>query len=172
MAAHSVPSNSFLLSTTPNSRLLLSNKPRQLTVFAKNAGPFSSFRLKKSSEDEPSSENDGQVQNNNPFSQFDWSKLSKVNVKSLIPVVSNNPSFMTAGRQKDAGTVFVAGATGQAGARITQKLLREGFKVRAGVADLGAAQELARLASDYQVSIFMFFTLYVIVILNVVICLI
>ncbi|XP_057536060.1 protein PLASTID TRANSCRIPTIONALLY ACTIVE 16, chloroplastic [Amaranthus tricolor] len=151
MAAHSVPSNSFLLSTTPNSRLLLSKKPRQLTVFAKNAGPFSSFRLKKSSDDEPSSENDGQVQNNNPFSQFDWSKLSEVNVKSLIPVVSNNPSFMTAGRQKDARTVFVAGATGQAGARITQKLLREGFKVRAGVSDLGAAQELARLASDYQI---------------------
>jgi nucleoside-diphosphate-sugar epimerase len=35
-------------------------------------------------------------------------------------------------RRKDPGTVFVAGATGQAGIRIAQTLLREGFSVRAG----------------------------------------
>ncbi|XP_021720797.1 protein plastid transcriptionally active 16, chloroplastic-like isoform X1 [Chenopodium quinoa] len=148
--AHTVPSNSFLLTTTPHSRLLVYKKPRQLTVFAKNAGPFSSFRLRKQSGDEAPSEDDGQVKNNNPF-QFDWSKISQVDVKSLIPVVNNSSGLVGPGRQKDAGTVFVVGATGQAGARIAQKLLREGFKVRAGVPDLGAAQELARFASDYKI---------------------
>lgn len=67
--AHSVTSNSFLLTTTPHSRLLVSKKPRQLTVFAKNAGPFSSFRLRKTSADDSSAEDEGQVKknNNNPF---------------------------------------------------------------------------------------------------------
>lgn len=150
--AHSVTSNSFLLTTTPHSRLLVSKKPRQLTVFAKNAGPFSSFRLRKPSADDISAEDEGQVKknNNNPF-QFDWSKISDVNVKSLIPIVSNTPGLVSSGKQKDAGTVFVAGATGQAGVRIAQKLLRQGFKVRAGVPDLGAAQELARFASEYKI---------------------
>lgn len=148
--AHTVPSNSFLLTTTPHSRLPVSKKPRELTVFAKNAGPFSSFRLGKPTSVDSSSEDEDQVKSNNPF-QFNWSKISEVDVKSLIPVVSNPPAFVSTGRQKDAGTVFVVGATGQAGARIAQKLLREGFKVRAGVPDLGAAQELARFASDYKI---------------------
>ncbi|KAL2898900.1 Protein PLASTID TRANSCRIPTIONALLY ACTIVE 16 chloroplastic [Bienertia sinuspersici] len=151
-SSSSVPSNSFLLTTTPHSRLLLSNKPRQLTVFAKNSGPFSSFRFRKSSDDDSSSEDEAQVKTNKPF-QFNWGnvKISDVDVKSLIPAVSNFSGLQGPGRQKDAGTVFVAGATGQAGARISQQLLREGFKVRAGVPDLGAAQELARFASEYKI---------------------
>lgn len=50
--------------------------------------------------------------------------------------------------------MFVAGATGQAGVRIAQTLLRQGFSVRAGVPELGFAQELARLAAKYKVSFF------------------
>lgn len=75
-------------------------------------------------------------------------------VTSLIPVSTNTSSGLSFGRQraKDPGTVFVAGATGQAGIRIAQTLLREGYSVRAGVSDLGAAQELARLAVSYKVS--------------------
>ncbi|CAI8616628.1 unnamed protein product [Vicia faba] len=54
-------------------------------------------------------------------------------------------------RRKDSSTVFVAGATGQAGIRIAQTLLREGFSVRAGVPQLASAQELARLAAQYKI---------------------
>lgn len=58
-----------------------------------------------------------------------------------------------AGRRgrKDLQTVFVAGATGQAGVRIVQTLLRQGFAVRAGVPNLASAQELARLATEYRI---------------------
>ncbi|KAJ6309879.1 hypothetical protein OIU76_014759 [Salix suchowensis] len=74
-------------------------------------------------------------------------------MKSLLPVVSKPSSGLSFGnfRRKDPGTVFVAGATGQAGIRIAQTLLREGFSVRAGVPQLGAAQELARLAALYKI---------------------
>ena len=54
-------------------------------------------------------------------------------------------------RRKDPLTVFVAGATGQAGARISLALLRRGFSVRAGVPDLAAAQDLARVAAQYKI---------------------
>lgn len=80
-------------------------------------------------------------------------------MKSLIPVVSNpSSSGLSFGnaRRKDPNTVFVAGATGQAGIRLAQTLLREGFSVRAGVPELDAAQELARLAAKYMVSMIAF----------------
>jgi nucleoside-diphosphate-sugar epimerase len=48
--------------------------------------------------------------------------------------------------------VFVAGATGQIGARITQQLLRSGFNVRGGVRDLYFAQQLAEFSTQYGVS--------------------
>ncbi|KAA8549316.1 hypothetical protein F0562_001000 [Nyssa sinensis] len=146
--APTLTSNTFLLHTTPHSRLTLRN-PR-LTVFAKKAGPFPPFRLGKPADDDSSekSQPDGSA-NSNPFS-FDFGKMS--DVKSLIPAVAK-PSASTAllFRRKDPGTVFVAGATGQAGIRIAQMLLREGFSVRAGVPELGAAQELARLAASYKI---------------------
>lgn len=67
-------------------------------------------------------------------------------------VNNNSPGFSLGNaRRKDPSTVFVAGATGQAGVRIAQTLLREGFSVRAGVPELGSAQELARLAAEYKV---------------------
>ncbi|KAM3338876.1 hypothetical protein P3S68_030962 [Capsicum galapagoense] len=46
--------------------------------------------------------------------------------------------------------VFVSGATGQAGIGIAWILLREGYSVRGGVSDLGAALELAHLAISYK----------------------
>ncbi|XP_020585428.1 protein plastid transcriptionally active 16, chloroplastic [Phalaenopsis equestris] len=52
--------------------------------------------------------------------------------------------------RKDPNTVFVAGATGQTGARIVLTLLRRGFSVRAGVPDIASAQDLARLAAAYK----------------------
>ncbi|KAK9727188.1 hypothetical protein RND81_05G264500 [Saponaria officinalis] len=130
--AASASSNSFLLTTTYRSKLrTLKNSSRQFTVCAKTATP--------------SSDNEGRT---NPF-QFNWGKIS--DVKSLIPVVNTPPALGGPGRQKDSGTVFVAGATGLAGVRVAQMLLREGFRVRAGVPNLGAAQDLARLALDYKI---------------------
>ncbi|KAJ6819160.1 protein plastid transcriptionally active 16, chloroplastic [Iris pallida] len=72
--------------------------------------------------------------------------------ESLIPAVSvpSTSLFAGAARRKDPNTVFVAGATGQSGARIAQMLLRQGFAVRAGVSDLASAQELARVAATYK----------------------
>ncbi|KAJ7558637.1 hypothetical protein O6H91_04G049400 [Diphasiastrum complanatum] len=52
-------------------------------------------------------------------------------------------------RRTDPRTVFVAGATGQIGARISQQLLRNGFSVRGGVRDLYFAQQLAEFAAQY-----------------------
>lgn len=82
----------------------------------------------------------------------DFGKLTNVN--SLIPAFPSSAAgslFTGGGRgRKDPQTVFVAGATGQAGVRIAQTLLRQGFAVRAGVPDLASAQELARLAAAYR----------------------
>lgn len=145
--APTLTSNSFLLTTPPHSRL--THKNQRLTVFAKKAGSFPSFRLGKKPDDDALSEENDQPESSNPFKlNFDFGKVT--DVKSLIPIVSN-PTSGLAGRRKDASTVFVAGATGQAGVRIAQSLLREGFSVRAGVPDLGAAQELARLAANYKI---------------------
>ncbi|OEL16941.1 Protein plastid transcriptionally active 16, chloroplastic [Dichanthelium oligosanthes] len=82
----------------------------------------------------------------------DFGKLT--DAKSLVPALSSPATgslFAGGGRgRKDPQTVFVAGATGQAGVRIAQTLLRQGFAVRAGVPDLASAQELARLAAAYR----------------------
>ncbi|KAK9057593.1 hypothetical protein SSX86_022429 [Deinandra increscens subsp. villosa] len=135
--APSLTANSFLLTTSPHSRLtsLKNQNPRRLIVCAKK------------------SEADGEVETEkpNPFRfNFDFGKVS--DVKSLIPVLSNpSSSGAVFGKRKDPNTVFVAGATGQAGIRIAQTLLREGFSVRAGVPELGAAQDLARLAVNYKI---------------------
>lgn len=131
--APTLSSNSFLLTTTiPPSRTALSNHHyRPPTLFAKKS--------------------DDQPLNSTPFRfDFDFTKLP--DVTSLVPVVSN-PSSGLSFRRKDPGTVFVAGATGQAGIRIAQTLLRQGFSVRAGVPDLAAAQELALLAAQYKVEL-------------------
>ncbi|KAL0435011.1 UNVERIFIED_CONTAM: protein PLASTID TRANSCRIPTIONALLY ACTIVE 16, chloroplastic [Sesamum radiatum] len=143
--APTLTSNSFLLTTTPHSRITPKN--HRLTVFAKKAGPFSPFG--KTADD--SSPDEAQSSGNSSPFRFDFSKLP--DVKSLVPVVANPSSGLGLGgqRRKDSGTVFVAGATGQAGIRIAQTLLRQGFSVRAGVPDLGAAQELARLAAKYKI---------------------
>ncbi|KAI4334561.1 hypothetical protein L6164_019238 [Bauhinia variegata] len=138
-------SNSSLLTTTPHSRLILSLRNPRFRVFAKKAGPFPPFGLSKP-RDDSSSEEEGQSLNPNPF-RFNLGKIP--DVTSLIPVVSNPTSFGSP-RRKDPATVFVAGASGQAGIRIAQTLLREGFSVRAGVPELGSAQELARLAAQYK----------------------
>ncbi|KAJ7980810.1 protein plastid transcriptionally active 16, chloroplastic [Quillaja saponaria] len=148
--APTLTSKSFFLTTTPHSKLTLKN-PRH-AVFAKKAGPFPPLRLGKPVDD--SSSLDGNQpsgsSNSNPF-RFNFGKLP--DVTSLIPVLSNPSSGLSLGspRRKDPNTVFVAGATGQAGIRIAQTLLREGFSVRAGVPELDAAQELARLAANYKI---------------------
>ncbi|KAF9665556.1 hypothetical protein SADUNF_Sadunf16G0135300 [Salix dunnii] len=148
--APTLTSISFLPNTTPHSRL--SPKNPRLTVFAKQAGPFSPFQFGKPKDDASSSkgsQTDGSG-NSGPFN-FNFGKIP--DVKSLVPVVSNPASGLSFGnsRRKDPGTVFVAGATGQTGIRIAQTLLREGFSVRAGVPQIGAAQELARVAALYKI---------------------
>lgn len=147
--APALSSNSFLLSTTPSSRLTTLRNPR-LAVSAKRTGP--PFRFGKPADDSSAEESPtDDKSSSNPFS-FNFGKVS--DVKALIPVVASPSTGLSFGspRRKDPGTVFVAGATGLVGVRIAQTLLREGFTVRAGVADLGAAQELARIAAQYKVS--------------------
>jgi hypothetical protein len=145
--APTLTSNSFILTPSPHSRLI--SKNTRLTIFAKQAGPFPSFRFGKSNDSSSSGEpQPDDSTNSSPF-RFNFGKISVPDVKSLIPVVSNPSSGLS--RRKDPGTVFVAGATGQAGVRIAQTLLRQGFSVRAGVPELGSAQELARLAAKYKV---------------------
>lgn len=135
--APALTSNSFLLTTTPHTSLASLKNPRRLIVCAKKS--------------DVSSGGEGETENPNRFRfNFDFGKVS--DMKSLIPVVSNPSSSGTMfGRRKDPNTVFVAGATGQAGIRIAQTLLREGFSVRAGVPELDAAQDLARLAVNYKI---------------------
>lgn len=146
-------SNSSLIpttTTTPHSRLTFRN-PIRFNVYAKKSGgSFPSFGLGKP-KDEEKDQSNGSVNSNNPFG-FNFGKLP--DVTSLIPVGNGNsaPGFSFGSpRRKDSSTVFVAGATGQAGIRIAQTLLREGFSVRAGVPQLGSAQELARLAAQYKI---------------------
>lgn len=143
--APTLTSNSSLLTTAPHSRLTL--KSPRLRVYARKGG----LKLGKP-RDEGGGEPDGSANSNIPL-RFNFGKLP--DVTSLIPVASNpNSPGLSFGnsRRKDPATVFVAGATGQAGIRIAQTLLRGGFNVRAGVSELGSAQELARLASEYKVS--------------------
>ncbi|KAL5717274.1 hypothetical protein ACHQM5_010311 [Ranunculus cassubicifolius] len=146
--APALTSNSFLF-TTPHSKP--THRYSKLTVFAQagsKPSPFS-FRIgKKQAENDSESDESSDNPASNFFSNL-GANIKVSDVKSLIPVVSK-PSF-SLGRPKDGGTVFVAGATGQAGIRIAQTLLRKGFTVRAGVPDLGAAQELALVASKYKI---------------------
>lgn len=146
--APTLSSNSFLIGTTPHARTFSVRAPR-LRVLAKKAGPFSPFQIGKQKDDD--SENGADVPGNSSPFKFDFGKAP--DMKLLIPVVSNPASGLSFGnvRRKDPGTVFVAGATGQAGIRIAQTLLRQGFSVRAGVPELKAAQELALLAAKYKV---------------------
>ncbi|XVE79535.1 hypothetical protein DITRI_Ditri14bG0066400 [Diplodiscus trichospermus] len=146
--APTLTSNSFLLTTTPQSSRLTLKNPR-FTVFAKGSGPFSPFQLGKAKDnsEESQAEDSG---NSSPF-RFNFAKVP--DVKILVPVVSKPSTGLGFGnvRRKDPSTVFVAGATGQAGIRIAQTLLRQGFTVRAGVPELAAAQELALLAAKYKI---------------------
>ncbi|GMH12736.1 hypothetical protein Nepgr_014577 [Nepenthes gracilis] len=147
--AKSLASNSFVLTTTTHSTRLTFKNPR-LTVVAKRSGPFPPLRRGKQAggDDSTREESGGESSSSNFFGLFNFGKLSEAN--SFIPVASSPPALLSS-RRKDPGTVFVAGATGQVGARIAQTLLREGFKVRAGVPELDSAQELARFAAKYKI---------------------
>lgn len=140
-------STSFLLTTSPGAKF--NRRKPVLTVWAaKQTG----FQLGKPKGDDSEGKQTGKSPDSNPF-RFDFGKLP--DMKSLMPVVTNPSTGLAFGnnRRKDPGTVFVAGATGQAGIRIAQTLLQRGFSVRAGVPDLGAAQDLARVAATYKVSV-------------------
>ena len=127
--------NSFLLTTTPHATLP-SLKTKKLVVCAKKT--------------DVSSSNEGENESSGRFKfNFDFSKVNEM--RALIPVSNPSSGGTVFGKRKDPNTVFVAGATGQAGIRIAQTLLRKGFSVRAGVPELGAAQDLARLAVNYKV---------------------
>ncbi|KAF8116604.1 hypothetical protein N665_0016s0034 [Sinapis alba] len=138
-------STSFLLTTTPGAKFNR-RKPVLTVLAAKQTG----FQLGKPKGDDSEGKQTGKSPDSNPF-RFDFGKLP--DMKSLMPVVTNPSTGLAFGnnRRKDPGTVFVAGATGQAGIRIAQTLLQRGFSVRAGVPDLGAAQDLARVAATYKI---------------------
>ncbi|CAM8909941.1 unnamed protein product [Rhodiola kirilowii] len=143
----SLTSNSLLVApTTPRSNF--SRQSTRLTVAAKKSGPFPSFRKQSDAAEENGADQSTSTASATAFDFFN-KFAGKVDVKSLIPVVGQSNGGVTQ-RRKDPGTVFVAGATGLTGARIAQTLLRQGFTVRAGVPDLGAALDLARLAADYK----------------------
>ncbi|KAK9203487.1 hypothetical protein WN943_013742 [Citrus x changshan-huyou] len=85
MAPTLTSSNSFMLNTTPRSRLIIKN-PR-FSVFAKKGGPFPPFQLGKSKDENSSDESsNGDFGNSNPF-RFNFGKVR--DVTSLIPVVSS-----------------------------------------------------------------------------------
>lgn len=148
--APTLTSKSFFLTPTTTTTTRLT-QPR-FTVFAKKSGDtiFQNFGLTKKTKDDDGSPQPAATAAFNPF-KFDRTKFP--DIQSLVPVAAINPASLTIGntRRKDTNTVFVAGATGQAGVRIVHKLLRQGFVVRAGVPDLAAAQDLARLAATYKV---------------------
>ncbi|XP_077238935.1 plastid transcriptionally active 16 [Tasmannia lanceolata] len=132
-------SNSILHTTPPLSKRAFKNPKPSLIVYAK--------RVSSSGDDENQSNESSKP---NRFF-FDFGKIPDVN--SLVPVVSQPSSALSFAnpRRKDPQTVFVAGASGLSGIRIAQTLLRQGFSVRAGVPEIGAAQELARLAVAYKI---------------------
>ncbi|XP_072985064.1 protein PLASTID TRANSCRIPTIONALLY ACTIVE 16, chloroplastic [Typha latifolia] len=142
LTSHSFRLNSGLRLKSKNKN----PKPTTTVIYAKQ-NPFGFGKAKEnSSEGEAGAE---ALKRSNPFN-FDFAKAQ--DVRSLIPVVTSPSTslFQSRGR-KDPQTVFVAGATGQTGIRIAQTLLRQGYTVRAGVPDLSAAQELARVAATYKI---------------------
>ncbi|KAL9255928.1 PLASTID TRANSCRIPTIONALLY ACTIVE 16, chloroplastic-like protein [Drosera capensis] len=80
---------------------------------------------------------------------FNLGKLAPEPTRGLVPVVGGAAGLVSG--RKDPETVSVAGATGVLGVRIVVALLRRGFRVRAGVGDLVAAQELARFGATYKI---------------------
>ncbi|KAG0484134.1 hypothetical protein HPP92_012218 [Vanilla planifolia] len=144
-----ITSNSFRLASCPPSKFNSRSSRRLSAVsFAKQQGsPFSFGKRSRTAE----TENADASPTDKPNSFFfDLGKLSFPK-SSLVPAVApSSTSLFAVPRRKDPNTVFVAGATGQSGARIVLALLRMGFNVRAGVPDLTAAQELARLAAAYR----------------------
>ncbi|KAF6175977.1 hypothetical protein GIB67_026610 [Kingdonia uniflora] len=137
--APTLTSNSFLLTSTPPSKLTLKDpKPK--------GAPNIFIRLNNQDNGSPTNQN----LSNKTSKFFDLKRISEV--KSIIPIRPSTGGVLFGNlRRKDPRTVFVAGAIGQAGIRIAQMLLREGFTVRAGVPDLGQAQELAQLAANYKI---------------------
>ncbi|GAB2274409.1 hypothetical protein Dimus_009175 [Dionaea muscipula] len=157
LTSPTLTSPSFLLPTPPHSRS--SPNHRRLTVSAKRlgpgTGPFPSFFQPRKSADAGDSSPEeirdgvGAAPSSNPLGLlFNLGKLPEA--RALVPVVGISPAKLSS-RRKDPDTVFVAGATGVVGIRLVRSLLRQGFKVRAGVPDLDAAQELARFASAYKI---------------------
>ncbi|XP_074587881.1 protein PLASTID TRANSCRIPTIONALLY ACTIVE 16, chloroplastic [Curcuma longa] len=136
--APALTSNSFRLYSKPT-------RPATVASAQPRPNPFS-FRRPK---EDPSPPADDAPKPNRFF--VDFGKLP--DAKSLVPAIASAPSasLFAGSRRKDPSSVFVAGATGQASARIAWALLRQGFTVRAGVSDLAAAQDVARLAAAYKI---------------------
>lgn len=135
--APALSSNAFHIATGLYSKPDFKTSKPTVTVYA------------KSQLSESEKQGEGSKKPNRFF--IDFGKLP--DAKSLIPVVTSpSTSLFASPRRKDPNTVFVAGATGQSGTRIAQTLLRQGFAVRAGVPELGSAQELARMAATYKVN--------------------
>lgn len=145
--APALTSNSFVRSPGLRSKFDRSPKPSTITYARQNI-----FGLGKTKDTPEEDESVQQPADNwKKFKTF-FADIELPNANSLIPVVNaSSTSLLTSRRKKEPQTVFVAGATGQAGIRIAQTLLRQGFTVRAGVPDLASAQELARIATTYKV---------------------
>ncbi|PKA61928.1 Protein TIC 62, chloroplastic [Apostasia shenzhenica] len=146
LMAPALTSNSFRLASSS-----LDHRPsskNSAIVHARQQGsPFRFGRRSNQTSPDTSPDNDSGGKPNRFF--FDLGKLSEP--KSLVPVITApSSSLFSNRRRKDPNTVYVAGATGQSGARIVLTLLHKGFAVRAGVPELSFAQELASLAAAYK----------------------
>lgn len=167
--APALSSSSFRLAAAqPHARPHIRSSARSANataVFAKLGGgngppAFPSFRIggRERAQGEEGETAEGGQKKKPSFLDIDFGKLGD-DARSLVPAGNGSSSIPSTAlifsnrRRKDPLTVFVAGASGQAGVRITRTLLRRGFSVRAGVPDLAAAQELARIAAQYKVSV-------------------
>ncbi|CAL9057472.1 unnamed protein product [Musa banksii] len=150
--APALTSNSFRIAPGGGRRRLCSTREHKSlkTVTAQaRQNPFSFGKPQGDASSEEEAKGEGSGNKANRFF-IDFGKIP--DAKSLVPVVTSPSTTLFAStRRKDPRTVFVAGATGQAGARISWALLRQGFSVRAGVPDLPSAQDLARVVSTYKI---------------------
>ncbi|XP_026663725.1 protein PLASTID TRANSCRIPTIONALLY ACTIVE 16, chloroplastic [Phoenix dactylifera] len=148
LTSSSFTSSSFRLSSGLGAKTESKVAPKAASVIYARQNLFGFGKRKKGASEDETQAEQGSAKPNRFF--IDFGKLG--DAKSVIPVVSSpSTSLFLSPRRKDPRTVFVAGATGQAGVRIVQTLLRQGFAVRAGVPDLPSAQDLARIAATYKV---------------------
>eukprot|EP01018_Ginkgo_biloba_P034170 Gb_02666 [translate_table: standard] len=140
----------------PNSKIPSKYNAQRLCIVTAQQSSFLkklNLGFNKENESDSNVPSDGDEDDNPPRQRFKFGTFSSKTMEKGSVVLRNQSAPFSFGRlrQQDARTVFVAGATGQFGARISQMLLRAGFIVRAAVPDLLLAQQLAQFATEYKI---------------------